>query len=163
MKCFRCMLVTLFIVSFMGIGPAFADDAAKKKVLVDAVQYSVDLLEKEGKAAFAELKAFRFDNGNGYVYLTDMNLIVTMHPVAPELLGKDCTLIKDTKGKYFGAEFKAKAEKSGEGWTVYSWPNPAKNKQPELKCSYYKVAKMKTGEKVIVYAADFGISEQGCK
>lgn len=163
MKWSRCVFITLFIVSFMGIGPACADDAAKKKVLVDAVQYAVDLLEKEGRPAFAELKAFRFDNGNGYIYLTDMNLVVIMHPVAPELLNKDCTLIKDTKGKYFGAEFKAKAEKSGEGWTHYWWPNPAKSKQPELKCSYYKVAKMKNGEKVIAYAADFGISEQGCK
>lgn len=142
--------------------PAFADDAAKKKVLIDAVQYSVDVFEKKGRAGFDELKGFRFDGGDGYVYLTDIELVVIMHPVAPELLNKNCLAIKDTNGKYFGAEFKAKADKSGEGWTWYWWPNPAKNKQPELKCSYYKVANAK-GEKVIVYAASYGITEQGCR
>jgi signal transduction histidine kinase len=140
---------------------SFADDAAKRKVLTDGVDYGVKLIESKGKAALDELKAYRFGDGKGYVYVTDMNAVVLMHPVAPELLNKDCTAIKDAAGKYFGAEMKHKAIKNGSGWTSYMWPNPAKNKQPEPKCSYFKSANM-GGTKVIVYAADFGISETGC-
>lgn len=163
MKIVRCVCMSVFIMAVLSINPAFADDAAKKKVLTDGVQYAVDVLEKKGRAAFDELKAFRFDNGNGYVYLTDMELVVIMHPVAPELLNKNCMTIKDTNGKFFGAEFKVKAEKAGEGWTWYWWPNPAKNKQPDMKCAYYKVAKIKGGEKIIVYATSFGITQSGCQ
>ena len=123
--------------------------------------YGVKVIENKGKAALDELKSYRFGDGTGYVYVTDMSAVVLMHPVAPELVGKDCTAIKDAAGKYFGAEMKHKAHKTGSGWASYLWPNPAKNKQPELKCSYFKSANM-GGTKVIVYAADFGISEAGC-
>ncbi|HNY66988.1 MAG TPA: cache domain-containing protein [Deltaproteobacteria bacterium] len=140
---------------------SFADDAAKRKVLMDGVNYGVKVIENKGKAALDELKSYRFGDGTGYVYVTDMSAVVLMHPVAPELVGKDCTAIKDAAGKYFGAEMKHKAHKTGSGWASYLWPNPAKNKQPELKCSYFKSANM-GGTKVIVYAADFGISEAGC-
>jgi signal transduction histidine kinase len=154
-----CAAVLVFLFGFAAT--SFADDATKRQVLIDGVNYGVKLIETKGKAAMDELKTYRFDGGKGYVYITDMNAVVLMHPVAPELLNKDCTMIKDAAGKYFGAEMKHKAEKSGSGWTSYMWPNPANNKKPELKCSYFKTANM-AGTKVIVYAADFGISEAGC-
>ncbi|MRR14626.1 hypothetical protein EG833_04205 [archaeon] len=158
----RYFVFTFMVLAFVFINPAFADDAAKKKALVDATQYAVDLIQKKGKPALDELKTFRFNNGEGYVYVTNWDTVVIMHPAAPELLNKNCIAIKDAKGKFFGAEMKSKAEKSGEGWTWYTWPDPSKNKQPDLKCTYYKVANMK-GEKVIVYAADFGISQAACQ
>lgn len=157
----RCLLVCLVLLVFTA-ATASADDAARKKVLENAVDHAVKVLEAKGKAGLEELKAFRFDDGNAYVYVTDMKAVVIMHPTAPELLNKDCTAIKDMKGKFFGAEMKGKAEKYGEGWTSYWWPNPAKNNAPDLKCARFKVANM-GGEKVIVYAAIFGISEGGCQ
>lgn len=156
----RILLVCLVITAFFTTS-AIADDAAGKKELIDAVNSGVKVLETKGKAGLDELEKYRFANGN-YLYVTDMNAIVIMHPVAKELLNKDCTTIRDLNGKYFGAEMKSKAEKSGSGWTSYMWPNHLKNKSPELKCVFFKTANM-AGTKVIVYAAQFGISEAGCK
>lgn len=157
-KTVRFLLVTVLVL-ILGI-PAFAAEDPKKE-LQDAVDYGVKVLETKGKAGLAELEKYRFADGN-YLYVTDMNAVVIMHPISKELLNKDCTTIRATDGKYFGAEMKAKAEKTGSGWTSYMWPNHLKNKTPELKCVYFKTANM-AGTKVIVYAARFGISEAGCK
>lgn len=155
------MIVVCLVILAFSATTAFADESRKKE-LTDAVNQAAKVLESKGKAGLDELKPFRFAGGEGYVYVTDMNAVVIMHPVAPELLNKDCTAIKDAKGKFFGAEMKSKAEKSGTGWTSYWWPNPKKNNTPELKCSYFKTANM-GGQKVIVYAALFGISEGECQ
>jgi hypothetical protein len=162
MSIVRNLCLSLLIITGICISPCFADEAAIKKEMVDAVNYAADLVTKKGEASFDELKAFRFGHG-GYVYIGEINGIIRMHPVAPELVNKNCTTIKDAEGKYFGAEMLAKATKFGTGWTSYMWPNPAKNKQPELKCSFYKVATTKEGKKYIVYAGSFGISGQGCQ
>jgi len=134
--------------------PAFAKD--RRTELIDAVDFAVKTLETKGNAGLAELKMYRFSNGEGYVYVGDTNGYILMHPVAPELLGKDCTAIKDAKGKFFGAEMVAKATKQGSGWTSYWWPNAKKNNIPELKCAFYRVTTM-DGKKVIVYAGLYGV------
>jgi signal transduction histidine kinase len=153
-KIFTTLFVCLVVITFAI--PAFAASDPKKE-LIEAVDHSVKVLETKGKAGMDELKSYRFANGEGYVYITNMEFIVIMHPVAPELVNKDCTTIKDAKGKYFGAEMKGKALKYGEGWTTYSWPNKAKGNAPEAKCSHYKIAKLPDGSKLIVYAALFGV------
>jgi hypothetical protein len=157
MKLFKSLTVCL-VVAVLCV-PAFAADN-KKKELTDAVDYGVKVLETKGKAGLDELKPYRFAGGEGYLYVTDMDSIVIMHPVAKELVGKNCTAIKDAKGKYFGAEMKSKAEKDGAGWTSYWWPNAKNNNTPEQKCSYFRAAKM-GGQKVVVYGALYGVDE--CK
>jgi len=158
----RNMSVLVLVFVIMCFSNAFADENAKKQELIDSVEYGVQLIESKGQAAFDELSKFRFDNGAGYLYITDIDAVVIMHPVAPELLNKDCTGIRGAKGKYFGAEMKSKAQSAGMGWTTYWWPNRAKNGAPDLKCSYFKAANM-DGQQVIIYAASFGISEKGCE
>ncbi len=161
MKFLKMCFLALFFVT-MSFSNVFADENTVKQELMNAVDHGVKLIESKGKAAFPELEAFRFNNGRDYLYITDYNAVVIMHPVAPELLNKDCTGIRGAKGKYFGAEMKSKAQSVGTGWTSYWWPNPEKNGQPDLKCSYFKIADM-DGEKVIIYAASFGVSEAGCE
>jgi signal transduction histidine kinase len=153
--CSRFFIV--FIVTLALCFPAFAAENRKKE-MTDAVNTAAKILETKGKAGMEELKSFRFAGGEGYVYLTNMDFIVIMHPVAKELVGKDCTAIRDTKGKYFGAEMKSKVLKDGSGWTSYWWPNAKKNNTPELKCSYFRTATM-DGQKVAVYAALFDVGE----
>jgi signal transduction histidine kinase len=156
----RIWIVCLVILALAA--PSVYADEARRKMLEDEVNYGVKVLETKGKAGMEELRAYRFAGGEGYIYLTNMEFFVIMHPVAKELVGKDCTLIKDAKGKFFGAEMKGKALKDGEGWTSYWWPNPQKNNTPELKCSRFKIANM-GGEKVVVYSALFGVTEAECK
>lgn len=157
----QIQVLSVILAVLLSFTNVFADDA-KRQELMDAVEYGVQLINSKGKAAFSELDTFRFDNGVGYLYVTNADFVVIMHPVAPELLNKDCTAIKGARGKYFGAEMKHKAINYGSGWTSYWWPNPKNNNVPELKCSYFKTAMM-DGEKVTVFAAAFGISEQGCQ
>jgi signal transduction histidine kinase len=160
MKPGRIFVVCIVVIA-LGAPSIFADEARKKE-LIEAVNYGAKVLENKGKAGMDELKSYRFAAGEGYLYVTDMGAKVIMHPVAPELMNKDCTTIKDAKGKFFGAEMKGKAEKTGSGWTSYWWPNAKKNNTPELKCSHFKVATM-AGQKVIVYASLFGVSEAECQ
>lgn len=154
MKLIKSIVLCLIVVGLSA--PAFAAD--RKKELADAVDHGAKVIQGKGKAGLDELKSFRFAGGEGYLYVTDMEAVVIMHPVAKELLGKNCVAIKDAKGKYFGAEMMAKAKKDGAGWTSYSWPNPKNNNVPELKCTYYKVADM-AGQKVIVCGALSGVGE----
>jgi signal transduction histidine kinase len=152
----RSLIVCLIVVGLC-VPAAAAEN--RKKGLSDAVEYGVKTLEAKGKAGLDELKPFRFAGGEGYLYVTDMDGVVLIHP-AKELVNKNCTGIKDTKGKFFGAEMIGMAKKDGAGWTSYWWPNAKNNNTPELKCSYFKVAKM-GAQKVIVYAGLFGV--EGCQ
>ncbi len=154
MKIFKTAFVCLVAIALSH--PAFAED--RKKELMDGVDYGVKVVESKGKAGLDELKPYRFAGGEGYIYVTNMDAVVIMHPVAKELLGKNCMTIKDAGGKYFGAEMLGKAKKDGAGWTSYLWPNPKNNNTPEAKCSYYKVANM-AGQKVVVYAALSNVGE----
>lgn len=156
MKISKVLFVCLMIMAFSV--PSFAED--RRKLLIDSVDYAVKVLETKGQAGMDELKAFRFAGEEGYVYITDMDAVVIMHPVAKELVGKNCMTIKGAEGKYFGAEMLGKAKKDGIGWTTYMWLNKKNNNKIEPKCSHFKVANM-AGQKVVVYAALNEVTE--CK
>lgn len=159
MKLGRVILGIIVILALSA--PALFADEARRKMLMDAVDHGVRVLESKGKAGMDELKSYRFAEGEGYLYILNPDWIMLMHP-AKELVNKDTTATKDAKGRFFGAEMKSKAAKSGYGWTSYWWPNPQKNNAPELKCSYYKVANM-GGQKVVVAAGLFGVTESECR
>jgi len=60
-----------------------------------------------------------------------------MHPVSPELDGKDIGAVKDTDGTAFFAEMEKKVAQSGEGFVTYNWNKPGKTR-PQPKLSYVK-------------------------
>lgn len=82
------------------------------------------LSEDEAReAALAELAGVRYGE-SGYLWVNDLQQVVLMHPIKPELNGKDVTDMKDPDGKALWVEFVnvAKAEKSG--FVDYRWPKP---------------------------------------
>lgn len=87
--------------------------------------------------------------------------LVLVHSVHQKLIGVKQTTIPYAKGKYFGAELKAKANGPDEGWVSYAWTN-AKTKAIEATCTNLKTT-TKDGKKVIVCAGIGGISVQDCK
>jgi len=159
MKKVISILCVFFVVITLAV-PAFAASDPRKE-LIEAVDMGVKVLEAKGRAGFDELKAYRFDNGLGYIYIGTLDHVVVMHPVSPELINKRLDFIKDSNGKFFGAEMVGKANKYGQGWTSYAWPNKAKGGAIETKCSHYKVAKLPDGSKLIVYAGTFGVDNCG--
>ncbi len=78
--------------------------------------------------------------GKDYFWVNDMNSVVLMHPIKPELDGKDLSDLKDKKGTYIFREFVKACREKGEGFVPYLWPKPGHD-EPVQKISYVKLFK----------------------
>ncbi|MGE5478454.1 MAG: methyl-accepting chemotaxis protein [Bacteroidales bacterium] len=90
--------------------------------------------EQAQTAALAALKALRY-GGNEYFWVNDMAPRMIMHPIKPELDGKELGEFKDPTGKKLFSEFAATVAKSKAGFVDYLWPKPGFDK-PVPKVSY---------------------------
>ncbi len=126
------------------------EQAKQIKILVDK---AAALVESKGKDAFPEFKKkdSEWYKGETYIFVYDMNGISLMHPVNPELEGKNLTNMKDANGKLWMQEFIETAKTRGSGWVDYTWSKPGED-QPSNKISYIKKARMPDGEMVILGA-----------
>ena len=88
------------------------------------------------KSAIAALEAIRY-SGKEYVWINDMQVVMVMHPIRPELNGKNLSLNKDPNGKPLFTEFVRTVEASGAGFVPYLWPKPG-SETPVEKTSYVK-------------------------
>jgi methyl-accepting chemotaxis protein len=73
--------------------------------------------------------------GNEYFFITDMAPKMIMHPIRPELDGKDVSGNKDPNGKALFVEFVRVVSAGGSGFVDYLWPRPGSD-QPVAKISY---------------------------
>ncbi len=87
--------------------------------------------------AIEDIKALRYDNKTNYFWINDMNAYVVMHPIKPQLDGKDLSDFADPNGKKLFAEFAAVAKRDGEGFVSYQWEK-TKGEQPVDKTSFVK-------------------------
>jgi len=101
-------------------------------------------LETEGKITRAEaqkraleaIRTMRYEDNN-YFWINDTHPTMLMHPMKPEMNGKDETNVKDPTGKAIFIEF-VKAARAPDGdYVLYLWPKPGKEK-PVQKLSYVK-------------------------
>ena len=74
-------------------------------------------------------------NGNEYFWINDMQPRIVMHPIKPELDGKDVGDMKDPNGFALFSAFAAKVRAEGKGFVAYQWPKPGADK-PVDKISY---------------------------
>lgn len=144
----KFMMIAVAVVLLAGAGltatAAVNGTADEAKVMVDR---AVKLLTTDGKD-----KAFQeFDNQSGsfvdrdlYVFVLDLTGTTVAHGVNKALIGKSLLGLKDADGKAFIQEILDLANKSGEGWVDYKWPNPT-SKKVEGKSSYVK----KVGDLII--------------
>ena len=58
-----------------------------------------------------------------------------MHPIKPELNGRDVSGVKDPNGLHLFRAFVAKVREGGKGFVAYQWPKPGSDK-PVDKISY---------------------------
>ncbi|MBO3760462.1 methyl-accepting chemotaxis protein [Ciceribacter sp. L1K22] len=61
---------------------------------------------------------------DGYLWINDMTPTMVMHPIKPELNGKDLSQNKDPEGKFLFVEFVNTVKASKEGFVDYLWPKP---------------------------------------
>jgi len=88
-------------------------------------------------AAKEALRHVRFDNGN-YVWINDQRPFMIMHPVKPELEGKDLSDNRDPNGLALFVEMVRVCKEHGEGVVRYMWSKPHE-KEPSPKTSYVKL------------------------
>lgn len=127
-------VIMALVLSFAGAALAApADDAQAlvKKAVAMAKEKGIDetlkvVADKNGALV----------NGEFYIFAVDMGkLTLSAHPMAPQLVGKDQSGMKDVKGKMFFVEFVNLAKNPGSGWVDYYWPKPG-DKTPVLKSTY---------------------------
>jgi len=93
--------------------------------------------EEEAKqAAMKAIKAMRYGAGD-YIWINDMQPKMVMHPIKPELDGKDLSTNKDTAGKFLFNEFVKVVKEKGAGFVFYMWSKPGQE-TPVEKVSYVK-------------------------
>ena len=85
------------------------------------------------------VKSVRYD-GKNYFWITDLEPKMLMHPIKPNLVGKDLSNTKDPNGKQPFVEMAKVAKATGSGFVDYQWPKPGFDK-PQNKISYIKLFK----------------------
>ncbi|AWI57459.1 methyl-accepting chemotaxis protein [Sinorhizobium fredii] len=90
--------------------------------------------EEAQKRALEAIKAMRYQD-SGYFWVNDMQPTMVMHPIKPELDGKDLSQNKDPNGKFLFVEFVKTVQAEGRGFVDYYWPKPGAE-QPVLKYSH---------------------------
>ncbi len=139
--------------------------AAKYGPKLKAIIDIVETLAKQGRADAAagkisereaqkrvlnEIKALRYDEGTGYIWVNDTGKPypkMIMHPTVPAL---DGTVLNDPKYDTVGTEkknlfaaFVEVCETSGEGFVKYMWPKPTNGglTEDQPKLSYVRLLK----------------------
>ncbi|QHE78020.1 methyl-accepting chemotaxis protein [Hydrogenophaga sp. PBL-H3] len=101
-------------------------------------------LAKQGKMTDEQARGLALDairslrySGAEYFWINDMQPVMVMHPIKPELEGKDLSGNKDPTGKHLFVEFVNTVKQSGAGYVSYMWPKPG-SEAPVQKVSYVK-------------------------
>jgi len=90
--------------------------------------------EQAQQMARRAVAALRYDS-NEYFWINDMQPRVVMHPIKPELDGKEVGDMKDARGQLLFRAFVDKVRTSGKGFVDYQWPKPG-SERPVDKVSY---------------------------
>ena len=126
-------LIMLFgMVLSMERSNLMRDREEKVRNLVEAAHAVIEhhaRLVQEGKLDEAQaktlaldtLRAMRYDKVE-YFWVNDYQPRVLMHPIKPELEGKDMSATKDPNGKLLFVEFVNEVKKNGAGFVDYYWP-----------------------------------------
>ena len=103
-------LCLLSVIILMGErSQLLADRKEKIRNLVEVAQATVSLYEKQAadgklsvddakKLAIEAVRNMRYDKTE-YFWINDPNAVIVMHPIKPELDGKDLSQFKDKNGK----------------------------------------------------------------
>ncbi|MBF0299337.1 MAG: cache domain-containing protein [Oligoflexia bacterium] len=153
-------LIVFTVITIVNVVAEENCTAAKKKAVCnkDVVKANVDkmcdLVKSKGKDGVAEVKKFRFDccGEPDYIWLQTMEdkPKMVMHPIKPQLDGKDISESKDPDGKALFVEFVKAAKVKPEGdWVPYKWTKFGES-DPTSKVSWVKPCKTPDGTEWLV-------------
>ena len=99
-------------------------------------EYVENVTSKMQEEALKTIGEMRYAN-NDYFWINDSNPKMVMHPIKPELNGKDLSENKDAKGKKHFIEMTQVVKNNKDGGLVkYWWDKPGKKDDPREKFSY---------------------------
>ncbi|PNU18696.1 chemotaxis protein [Geothermobacter hydrogeniphilus] len=107
--------------------------------IIDHYSKSVgeDLSRSEAQMlAKSAIRALRFGDGS-YFWINDTTPKIVMHPIKPQLEGKDMSTARDPNGVYLFKEMVNVTAKDGAGFVEYQWAKPGHDK-PVDKLSYVR-------------------------
>jgi len=123
---------------------ALSDEVATATSLIDSYRNRAakgEFNESEAqRRALQAVSALRWNEGIGYVYVFDSNLVMRMHPIMPNRDGKSIRDDHDSTGKFFYRDMLAADQRGGNGLTEYMWPMPGSqgDKHKMTYTSYYQ-------------------------
>lgn len=88
------------------------------------------------RMALHTIQSLRYGAGE-YFWINDMDAVMVLHPIKPELNGKDLSRYQDPNGIKIFSQFAETVKKSDAGFVFYSWPKPGAV-EPIQKISYVK-------------------------
>ncbi len=136
---FLIAAVMLLVLHSKGYAEALTPELCKAKAKTAA-----ELVKAEGEAAFDKIKdpkgEFRFADGEGYIWIHNLEGKMLMHPIKPALDGTGVLDSRDINGVYLFAAMNELVEAKGEGWVAYAWPKPGQ-KESSPKVSYVVLVK----------------------
>jgi methyl-accepting chemotaxis protein len=95
--------------------------------------------EQAQNEAKKTINGLRYE-GSDYFWINDLAPTMVMHPIKPQLDGKDIAGVKDPNGKALFIEMVNVAKNQGEGFVYYMWPKPGSDVDVE-KVSFIKLFK----------------------
>ncbi|NAW57076.1 HAMP domain-containing protein [Vibrio sp. V38_P2S17PM301] len=95
---------------------------------------STEQAQQQARSAIATLRYQQDD----YFWINDLQPAMVMHPMKPQLDGKDLSAIKDPNGKALFVDMVNLVKKQGAGFVYYMWPKPDSDVDVE-KVSYVKL------------------------
>lgn len=126
------VLLTEMIISGMALKDNLLEDRKHKtqelvEVASKTISYYYDqaqqgkLSEEEAKQqASSVIQSMRYGK-NGYFWINDYNATVVMHPLKPQIIGKNMSNAQDGDGKRHWLEFTNVAKSQGEGFVEYTF------------------------------------------
>lgn len=136
----KLVKLLLAFALFVGFTSTVRAEDLTPQMCKDKALEAAAMVEAEGEAAVAKIKEIRFADGQGYVWIHNLDGMMIMHPVKPSLDGKSVTEIKDVNGVYLFVAMNEIAEEYGQGWVPYAWPKPGEEASSP-KVSYVVLAK----------------------
>ena len=128
-------LATLFFILLLNEKSQMLEDRqAKVRNLVEVAHATVAHFEKSARdghismdeaklRAAAAIRNMRYDKVE-YFWINDLQDMMVMHPIKPDLEGKKLDQLKDKNGKLLFLEFNKVVNSKGAGFVEYHWPKP---------------------------------------
>ena len=144
------VLPLLALLGWQGWTQYGKDMAARRQALQQHVEVAHKVLEwahgqeQSGAATRAQAQGLakaavaKLHYGQGeYFWINDLAPVMVMHPVKPELDGKDVGSMQDPNGVFLFRRFAEVARTQGAGYVAYQWPKPGAEAAQD-KVSYVK-------------------------